>query len=120
MHRSRWRPEPDILMPKPSKHVFVCVQRRPADHPRGACAPQGEAVMNRFLEEIQQRQLFNKIAITSTGCLGPCGFGPSVLVYPEGVLYGKVTPDDVTTIIEEHLLADQPVERLKAPAFVWS
>ena len=70
--------------------------------------------MNRFLEEIQQRQLFNQIAITNTGCLGPCGFGPSVLVYPE------VTPDDVTTIIEEHLLADQPVERLKVPPFVWS
>ena len=30
-----------------------------------------------------------KIAITNTGCLGPCGFGASVLVYPEGVLYGK-------------------------------
>lgn len=76
--------------------------------------------MNTFLGEIQQRALFDRIAITNTGCLGPCGFGTSVLVYPEGVMYGKVTKDDVPAIIEEHLLGDVPVERLRVPPDVWS
>lgn len=76
--------------------------------------------MNAFLGEIQKRNLFDKIAVTNTGCLGPCGFGNSVLVYPEGVMYGKVTKEDVPAIIEEHLLGDRPVERLKVPDFVWS
>ncbi len=107
-------------MPKPIKHVFVCVQRRPADHPRGSCSQsQCDDVMNAFLSQVQERRLFDRIAVTNTGCLGPCGFGSSVLVYPDGVMYGKVTTEDVPTIIDEHLLGDQPVQRLQVPAFVW-
>jgi (2Fe-2S) ferredoxin len=45
--------------------------------------------------------------------------GPSVLVYPEGVMYGKVGKDDVKTIIEQHLLGGTPVESLIAPSEVW-
>ena len=107
-------------MRKPIKHVFVCVQRRAEGHPRGSCSQNGcDEIMNTFLAEVQKRNLFDKIAVTNTGCLGPCGFGASVLVYPEGVMYGKVAKEDVAIIIEEHLLGGIPVERLKAPSFVW-
>lgn len=107
-------------MPKPQKHVFVCVQHRPDGHPRGSCSRHGcDEVMNTFLEEVQKRNLFDKIAVTNTGCLGPCAFGASVLVYPDGVMYGKVGKEDVAAIIDEHLLGNEPVERLKVPPFVW-
>lgn len=107
-------------MPKPLKHVFVCVQRRPDGHPRGSCSQHAsDDLMNAFLTEAQKRNLLDKIAVTNTGCLGPCGFGASVLVYPDGVMYGKVTKEDVPAIFDEHLLGDRPVERLKVPAFVW-
>lgn len=76
-------------------------------------------VMEAFISEIQTRQLFDKIALTNTGCLGPCMFGASVLVYPEGVMYGKVNAADVKEIIDQHLLGDTPVERLKVPVEVW-
>ncbi len=76
-------------------------------------------VMEAFINEIQTRQLFDKIAVTNTGCLGPCMFGASVLVYPEGVMYGQVGAGDVKEIIDQHLLGDTPVERLKVPAEVW-
>lgn len=107
-------------MPKPLKHVFVCVQHRAEGHPRGSCSQQGCAeVMNAFLGEVQKRNLFDKIAVTNTGCLGPCGFGTSVLVYPDGIMYGKVSQGDVPVIIEQHLLGGQPVEHLQVPEFVW-
>lgn len=107
-------------MPRPTKHVFVCTQNRPAGHPRGSCMSSGcAAVMNEFMSQIQARNLFDKIALTNTGCLGPCGVGPSVLVYPDGILYGKVKPADVQLIIEQHLLGGEPVVHLKAPAEVW-
>lgn len=107
-------------MPRPEKHVFVCTQNRPQGHPRGSCASSGCAeVMNVFMDEIQTRNLFDKIGLTNTGCMGPCTMGPSVLVYPEGVMYGRVTKDDVKTIIDEHLLGGQPVARLRVPAEVW-
>lgn len=64
--------------------------------------------------------LFDKIQITTTGCLGPCMAGPTVLVYPEGVMYGGVSKDDVLTIFEEHLLNNKPVEKLQMPKEIWS
>ncbi len=45
--------------------------------------------------------------------------GPNVLVYPESVMYGGVTKEDVTTIINEHLIEGNVVERLKVPESVW-
>jgi (2Fe-2S) ferredoxin len=107
-------------MPRPLKHVFVCTQNRPQGHPRGSCAASGCAeVMNEFLLEFQKGNLFEKFGLTTTGCLGPCTEGPSVLVYPDGVMYGKVGKADVKTIIELHLLGGVPVDALKVPAEVW-
>ncbi|HTH39397.1 MAG TPA: (2Fe-2S) ferredoxin domain-containing protein [Rhodocyclaceae bacterium] len=107
-------------MPKPKKHILVCTQGRPAGHPRGSCQEKGcVEVFNAFMAEFQKRNLFQEYLLTSTGCLGPCTLGPSILVYPEGVMYGGVKVEDVATIIDEHLLFDQPVERLKVPPQVW-
>lgn len=107
-------------MPRPEKHVFVCTQNRPQGHPRGSCTSSGCVdVMNEFMSEIQARNLFEKIGLTNTGCMGPCMLGPSVLVYPEGIMYGKVSKEDVKTIIEEHLLGNKPVEKLVVPTEVW-
>ncbi len=107
-------------MPKPKKHVFVCVQNRPPGHPRGACQAQGGgAVHQAFLEAFQARALWGEFALSSAGCLGPCQAGPSVLVYPEGVMYGGLVAADVGAIIDEHLLGGTPVERLQVPAALW-
>jgi (2Fe-2S) ferredoxin len=45
--------------------------------------------------------------------------GPSVLVYPEGVMYGNLKKEDVKTIIEQHLLGGEPVSSLMVPAEIW-
>jgi (2Fe-2S) ferredoxin len=107
-------------MPRPEKHVFICTQNRPQGHPRGSCGTSGSGViLNEFMNEIQNRNLFDKIALTNTGCMGPCMAGPSVLVYPEGILYGKVKVADVKTIVEQHLIGGEPVASLLVPAEIW-
>lgn len=107
-------------MGKPAKHVFVCTQSRPPDHPRGSCAAKGSAeVLQEFVQQFEQRQFWGRYAVSSSGCLGTCGTGPSVLVYPEGIMYGGVKKEDVASIIEEHLLGNKPVERLKVPDVIW-
>lgn len=106
-------------MAKPEKHVFVCVQNRGPGHPRGSCTASGcGAIWDEFAFGLQQRNLHGKVALTNTGCLGPCN-GPHVLVYPEGVMYGQLSKDDVATIIEEHLIGGTPVERLQVSELVW-
>jgi (2Fe-2S) ferredoxin len=41
-----------------------------------------------------------------------------VVVYPEAVRYGAVTPADVDEIIDSHILGGRPVERLLIPESV--
>jgi len=53
------------------------------------------------------------IRINSTGCLGHCARGVTIVVYPEAVWYGKVSIDDVDQIFNEHVLGGRPVERLR-------
>jgi (2Fe-2S) ferredoxin len=76
-------------------------------------------VAEEFYWHLQERQLFDQVQVTTTSCLGPCSEGPSVLVYPEGVMYGGVSKNDVADIYEEHLQNDQPVERLKVAKEFW-
>lgn len=107
-------------MPRPQKHVFVCSQQRPPNHPRGSCGQKGcNEVLQTFWAELQQRNAFETIAVTYSGCLGPCDSGPNVLVYPDGVMYGGVTKDDVAEIFDAHLVGGEPVVRLKLPDGVW-
>lgn len=107
-------------MPKPIKHVFVCSQSRPAGHPRGSCAQKGcTEVLQTFWQELQKRNAYDRIAVTYSGCLGPCDQGTNVLVYPEGVLYGGVTKDDVVEIFDAHLIDGVPVERLQVAEKIW-
>jgi len=107
-------------MSKPARHVFVCSQQRPAGHPRGSCAASGATpVLQAFWAELQKRQAYEKVAITYSGCLGPCEGGPNALVYPEGVLYRGVTTADVGEIFDQHLEGGVVVERLRADAAIW-
>jgi len=107
-------------MPKPEKHVFVCTQQRPPGHPRSSCGEKKCAeVMEEFLLQVQQKALLETIQVTATGCMGPCSVGPTVLVYPEGVMYGGVSKDAVKSIVDEHLVGDRPVKALLMPAQFW-
>ncbi|TVZ38830.1 (2Fe-2S) ferredoxin [Alteromonadaceae bacterium 2753L.S.0a.02] len=106
-------------MPKPDHHIFVCAQKRPPGHPRSSCSEKGcDAVFNAFSQELIQRNLQN-VALTQTGCLGPCQAGSNVLVYPSGVMYGWVEPEDVPKIIEQHILGGEVYKDKVAPAELW-
>lgn len=99
---------------KLKKHIFVCVNERIAGHPRGCCKEkQGEEVLKRFKESLLKRGLNLEVRAQRAGCLDICEEGASVVVYPEGVWYGKVSAEDVEEIIESHVIANSPVERLR-------
>jgi sirohydrochlorin cobaltochelatase len=50
--------------------------------------------------------------VTRTACMGRCGEGPTVAVYPDGVWYRRVAAQDAPEIVSEHLVADRLVGRL--------
>ena len=95
------------------RHIFICINERESDHPRGCCkAKGGEEVRARFKAALKERKLNVAMRANASGCLDACEFGVTVVVYPDGVWYGGVTPDDVEEIIESHLVGDVPVARL--------
>ena len=95
------------------RHFFVCVMDRP---PTGkpSCAQRGSSdVFGALQAGLGGRpELWEKIAISSVGCLGPCFEGPNFVVYPEGVWYAGVKEEDVDEIVESHMVGGVPVDRL--------
>ena len=62
--------------------------------------------------ELSKQGLADEIRIVETGCNGFCAMGPIVVVYPDGIIYMMVTPEDVPELVEEHFLKGRPLERL--------
>ena len=52
------------------------------------------------------------MSIAMSGCQGFCQMGPLVTMYPQGVLYVNVKPDDVEEIVKKTLLGGETIERL--------
>jgi (2Fe-2S) ferredoxin len=104
-------------MPAPyQRHLFVCTNRRPDGHPKGSCAEKGsEQLRERFKQALANRGLAKQMRANAAGCLDQCEHGCSVVVYPEGVWYGRVQLSDVDEIVEEHLVHGRIVERLLMP-----
>jgi len=69
-------------------------------------------VKEKMVEQLAKHGLTNEINIIETGCMGPCDYGPVMMVYPEGVFYKKVTPEDVPELVEEHFVKGRPLHRL--------
>lgn len=95
------------------QHVFVCTGK--------ACSGNGsEAVLDAFYAVLAEKGLLygkrgsleGTVLVTTCGSMGFCQVGPAVLVYPEGVWYFGVQPDDVPEIAQSHFLEGKPVERL--------
>ncbi len=61
---------------------------------------------------VRENKIDNEVNIIETGCMGPCDYGPLMLIYPEGVFYKKLTPEDMKEVVEEHLIKGRVVERL--------
>ena len=89
-------------------HVLVCCGT-------GCTSSNSAKILEQFEQQIPAQGLEKEVKVVQTGCFGLCAQGPIVVIYPEGVMYYRVTPEDVTEIVSEHLLKGRYVERLMAP-----
>ena len=92
-------------------HVFVCEQRKAEGVP--CCAALGSArVIEVLRKEVAARGLANKVQITASGSLGLCERGPNMVVYPEGIWYSQVKPQDVPELVQTHFKEGRVLGRL--------
>ncbi|NOZ22632.1 MAG: NADH-quinone oxidoreductase subunit NuoF [Planctomycetes bacterium] len=69
-------------------------------------------VCSAFEDEIEKRNLKNKVQIVRTGCIGLCAGAVVVVVDPQGLFYQSVTAEDVPEIVEATIERGEIVERL--------
>ena len=78
-------------------HVLVCVD--PDCLKKGA-----HEVMDALQDELVSQGLIEEVQVLETSRIGGCDQGPELMVYPEGVHYSNLTPDDMAYLVEEHFL----------------
>lgn len=101
-------------MPRYERHIFVCGNQREPAHPRGCCSAKGsDGIREALKSELRKRGLNATMRVNQAGCLDQCEHGVTVVVYPEAVWYGFVKLEDVPELVESHLVAGRPVERLR-------
>ncbi len=88
------------------KHVLICTGPRCGDERNS------HRVRQEFRKEFVRQALFTGVKETQCICFGLCAYGPNVIVYPDGVVYSGVRPQDVAQIVREHLTGGRVVERL--------
>lgn len=69
-------------------------------------------IKDKFIEVLKDRKALDKVTIVTTGCHGLCALGPIMQVYPEGIFYTGVKPEDVERIVDEHIIGGNPVKDL--------
>ncbi len=80
------------------RRLLVCQNR--------TCRKQGSA---KILAAFKTFDMPN-ITVEKSGCLGKCGSGPMLLVLPEEIWYSHVQPQNISVIMEQHLLSRLPVK----------
>lgn len=86
-------------------HVLVCCGT-------GCISAQSLKIIENMETELAKTGLDKEVKVVKTGCFGLCAEGPICVVYPEGVMYYRVGPEDAIEIVNEHLLKGRFVKRL--------
>jgi (2Fe-2S) ferredoxin len=94
------------------KHIFICANQKPEG--KVCCGEQnGMALVEKFREVLAEKGLKGSVRAQRAGCLDACKFGPALVIYPEGTYYKNVQPEDVTRIVDEHIIQNKIVSDLE-------
>ncbi len=78
------------------KHVLVCTNHD--------CANRGSIeLLHQLRRQLRGRKKLKDYKITRTSCMGKCGEGPTIAVYPDGIWYRNFSVEDIPPLIEGHL-----------------
>jgi len=105
-----------MSLPYYNKHIFVCTNQKAPG--KSCCANTGGELYFQYLKSnLSDLGLHGagKVRVSKTGCLGRCGLGPCIVIYPEGIWYRYTSYADIDEIIDTHLREGKIVERLLLP-----
>ena len=89
---------------------MILVSNDPLSIERGS-----QQVYTKLTEEIAAYGLQDEISLSMVSDIGRHDAAPLVIVYPDAVIYGPIAPENVHTLVEEHLYKGRVVAGLQAP-----
>ena len=85
--------------------IYVCAG--------GGCIACGSMnVKDALNAQLEKNKLTDNYTVVQTGCLGPCAFGPVVVIGKDDTFYQSVRKENAKDIVEQHLLGGNVVEKL--------
>ena len=96
-----------------SHHLLLC-----ATPTKGLCCPdpqQGAASWETLKRLVRERGLEDParpggiVLRSKADCLRICAHGPVLLIWPEGIVYGGVSPERLARIVDEHVIGGTPI-----------
>jgi len=84
-----------------SKHLFLCIG------PDCCATEDGESAWQHLKAAVQRTG--TPILRSKAACLRICSGGPWLVIYPEGVWYGGITPARIDRILNEHVMQGRVV-----------
>ena len=96
-----------------SHHLLLCATPTKAK----CCDPEiGAASWDALKQQVRELDLENPSRVqgivlrSKADCLRICDHGPILLVWPDGAWYGGVTPERISSILQQHIIQGQPIE----------
>jgi (2Fe-2S) ferredoxin len=97
----------------PYFHLRQCAGAGPSP---GLLRSEGRQALREAFKKELKRAGFGPLArANNAGCLEQCEHGPTVVIYPQGIWYGRVTVADVPRIVATTLLGGEILTDLLIP-----
>ena len=97
----------NLIEQGPKERLCITISSGTCGQARGSAS-----VVKAFEEKLKSNGWRDKVSMRVTGCHGFCEVEPTVLIYPEGILYQKVKPEDADQIISETVINHRIIDRL--------
>ncbi len=104
---NEWKEE--ILLGRPPYKKTIVISSGTCGQASGSIP-----VIEALNEELEKRHLRETVGLEITGCHGFCELEPNIVIYPEEIFYGKLTPKDIPEIVEKTVFGDEVL-----PAYVY-
>ncbi len=89
-------------------HLFICGNSRKPGHSRGSCDPEEKGRLRSAFKKALKRAGLGEVArANDASCLDQCEHGPVVVIYPQGIWYGRVHEEDAERIVQKTLIGGE-------------
>ncbi len=97
----------EILSNRDSEQRIITLCSGTACHATGS-----RSVAVAIEEELEKQGLKDQVLVRKTGCHGFCERGPIIVLYPEGICYLQIEPENIPDIVSQTIKENKILEHL--------